>query len=398
MWNRRKQWMHRMSISERRKNGRRNKLAPLFPLLPPVHSVRGPLCVLLAAALIILNPQAVLACGGCFKLPYQSLLEKVERGDRVVVAHSTGTTGVTWKIDRVIKGRKANGDERIRADELSLKSRSNFHGTRLLTWNQVFDTWTIEAPANRELIDFLVRGLALPAKPGELMPIRQQAGQLRFFLPYLEDPDRHIADSTHSKLSGAPYAALQELASDLDADQLQTWIDDQSSAQNNRVALSVVLLGICGDQREADLVRKWIEQTSGGSHSAYITALLTAHVELNGEDAVRFLEKAYIQNRDRTLGELIAAVDALRTHGQAGTRISRERIKTSLRLLLRERPPLAELVIDDFARWQDWSIAPRLMQIHAGGKQPWNNALILKYMEACPLPNAKRFVENADTP
>ena len=36
-------------------------------------------------------------------------------------------------------------------------------------------------------------------------------------------------------------------------------------------------------------------------------------------------------------------------------------------LLLRERAPLAETVIEDFARWEDWRIAPRLMEIHAGG-------------------------------
>jgi hypothetical protein len=54
---------------------------------------------------------------------------------------------------------------------------------------------------------------------------------------------------------------------------------------------------------------------------------------------------------------------------------------------------LAETIIEDFARWEDWSVAPKLMQIHAGGQQPWNNAMITKYLEACPLPAAKQFVK-----
>jgi hypothetical protein len=225
------------------------------------------------------------------------------------------------------------------------------------------------------------------------MPIRNQAGQLRFFLPYLEHSDRQIADSTHSKLVGAPYAVLQELAADLDAEQLRTWINHQSTANNKRIPLSIVLLGICGEQQEADLVREWIEQSSKGGDPAYLAALFTAHIELGGEDAVGFIEKSYLQSRDRTLGEVLAAIDALRTHGQAGTTISRERIKASFQLLLRERPALAETIIDDFARWKDWSIASRLMDIHAGGQQPWNNAMIIKYLEACPLPTARQYVQ-----
>jgi hypothetical protein len=225
------------------------------------------------------------------------------------------------------------------------------------------------------------------------MPIRHRAEQLRFFLPYLEHADVQIADSTHAKLSGAPYAVLQELAPDLDGDQLLSWIADQPATNYKRVALSIVLLGICGDQRESDLVREWIDQSSDGGDSAYLAALFTAHLELDGEAAVRFLEESYILNRDRTLGEVIAAIDALRTHGQAQTAVSRERIKASFQLLLRERAPLAETIIEDFARWEDWSIAAKLIEIYAGGKQPWNNAMIIKYLEACPLPEAKRFLE-----
>jgi hypothetical protein len=28
-----------------------------------------------------------------------------------------------------------------------------------------------------------------------------------------------------------------------------------------------------------------------------------------------------------------------------------------------------------------------------GGQHPWNNALIIKYLKACPLPEAAKFVK-----
>lgn len=116
---------------------------------------------------------------------------------------------------------------------------------------------------------------------------------------------------------------------------------------------------------------------------------------MKGEDAVRFVEVSYIQSRDRKLGEVLAAIDGLRTHGQAGTTIPRERIKASFQLLLRERPQLAETIVDDFALREDWSIAPRLMEIYSAGEQPWNDALIVKYLEACPLPATQQFLNNS---
>jgi hypothetical protein len=84
-------------------------------------------------------------------------------------------------------------------------------------------------------------------------------------------------------------------------------------------------------------------------------------------------------------------------HGQAENTISCDRIKASFHLLVRERPSLAELVINECKRWKDWSLAPKLMELYAGGNQPWNNSLILEYLSARPLASAKDFLNRAST-
>ena len=33
------------------------------------------------------------------------------------------------------------------------------------------------------------------------------------------------------------------------------------------------------------------------------------------------------------------------------------------------------------------------MELHAGGKQAWNNNLIVGYLEACPLPAAQKYLQ-----
>ena len=104
------------------------------------------------------------------------------------------------------------------------------------------------------------------------------------------------------------------------------------------------------------------------------------------------IEQQYIKDRGRSLDEITEAVSALRVHGQSPGVVSRARIQTSYHLLLRERAPLAELIVDDCARWEDWSVAPQLMAIYASGQQPWNNTLIMNYLHACPLDSVKTFL------
>ena len=67
----------------------------------------------------------------------------------------------------------------------------------------------------------------------------------------------------------------------------------------------------------------------------------------------------------------------------------RDRVLASLRLLLAE-PKLADLVIADLARWQDWSVVDRLTELFetATADNIFVREPIVNYMRACPLPEA----------
>ena len=242
------------------------------------------------ALLAILVPAEASACGGCYRLPYQSLLEKVERGDRVVVAQPSDPNGTTWVIDRTIKGGAANASETIQIDKQLGRSTTNTSGSHILIWSRTFNSWTNEARANEELAEFLSVAASLSTPQRLPLPVRQQAQRLRFFLPYLEHADAKIADSTHARIAGAPYAVLKEVAADLDRDKLLVWIENHSAAINTRVALFVTLLGLCGNEQDARQIKNWIDQTHTGGEVSYLTALLTAHIEMEGDQAVSFIE------------------------------------------------------------------------------------------------------------
>ena len=80
---------------------------------------------------------------------------------------------------------------------------------------------------------------------------------------------------------------------------------------------------------------------------------------------------------------------ALRFLGEESQSVPRDRVLASLRLLLAE-PKLADLVIADLARWQDWSVIDRLVELFekAEADNIFVREPIVNYLRACPLPQA----------
>ena len=62
--------------------------------------------------------------------------------------------------------------------------------------------------------------------------------------------------------------------------------------------------------------------------------------------------------------DVFSAIAALRFHGTEGDKVSRQRIVAALRHVL-DRPKMADMVIPDLARWEDWSVLDRLVVILA---------------------------------
>jgi hypothetical protein len=85
---------------------------------------------------------------------------------------------------------------------------------------------------------------------------------------------------------------------------------------------------------------------------------------------------------------------ALRFLGQESDVVSKERLMVGLRYML-DRPQLADLVIADLARWQDWSVMDKLVTLfkQADDESSWVRVPVVNYLRACPKPEAKKYLE-----
>jgi len=63
-----------------------------------------------------------------------------------------------------------------------------------------------------------------------------------------------------------------------------------------------------------------------------------------------------------------------------------------------ERPDLADLIIPDLARYEDWSQADKLFTLYKSSdeKSSWVRVPVITYLRVCPLPKAKELLQECE--
>jgi hypothetical protein len=250
--------------------------------------------------------------------------------------------------------------------------------------------WSSPVRVSDRAVDYLRKLGDLPEKGPE---------RLAFFQEHLEDEDETLARDAYDEFAIAPYADVRGIKETMDPAQLLEWIESPK-VQANRRRLYATMLGVCGSKDDAARIRRLLagegltaEQLEARSG---LDALIACYVALEGPPALDLVDRLFLDRstadgtpREVPFTETYAAVMALRFLGEESDLVPRERVLASLRLLLQE-PKLADLVIADLARWQDWSVIDRLVTLfkEAQADNIFVREPIVNYLRACPLPEA----------
>jgi len=225
--------------------------------------------------------------------------------------------------------------------------------------------------------------------------------RLAFFMKHLEDEDGPLARDAYDEFAVAPYEDVKGLEDRMDPARLLAWIEDPK-VQANRRRLYATMLGVCGSEADAERIAAILAGKGPAAEQAEVRggldALIACYVALRGEAALDLVDELFLargaREQDIPFTETYAAVMALRFLGEESDLVPRERVLASLRLLLDE-PKLADLVIADLARWEDWSVRDRLVTIFKDASKDniFVREPIVNYLRACPLPEAAAAVE-----
>ncbi|MFM7108623.1 MAG: hypothetical protein ACKOZU_08510 [Planctomycetaceae bacterium] len=253
--------------------------------------------------------------------------------------------------------------------------------------------WSSPIPVSDRAVAYLEKLADLPEKGPE---------RLAFFMDHLEDADETLARDAYDEFAVAPYADVKGLKPRMDPAKLLGWIENPK-VQANRRRLYATMLGVCGGAQDAArierlLVGEGLSPDEAEARSG-LDALIACVVALRGPEALDLVDRLFLDRKSRSIpfAETYAAVMALRFLGEESDLVPRDRVLASLRLLLAE-PKLADLVIADLARWQDWTVIDRLVTLfkEASADSIFVREPVVNYLRACPLPEAAAAVRELE--
>ena len=301
-------------------------------------------------------------------------------------AQTTGVDDVpraTFIVDKVLKGEKfVKRDIEFQAIYFGEAKP----GTKFLLYgaSQPKPEWGTPIEMSPALEKYLDVVLALPEDRGE----RALAMQ-----PYMLDEDSMVRQDAYNEFATTEYKDLQRVSKQFDLNQIRENLKNLDH-EDSLLALNYTLLGICGGPEDLPMLEGRL-LAKDDLERKRLDALLGCYLMLKGEAGLPLVEQQFVETdlKAQNFSRLYRVLLALRFHGDDGKSVSKDKIAPVLRKFL-DYPKYADLVIPDLARWQDWTVADRVMELYRDKENmaPFVRDPAAKYMRLCPLPVAEGYL------
>ena len=182
-----------------------------------------------------------------------------------------------------------------------------------------------------------------------------------YFMRYLADAERPIRQLAYLEVGRASYDTIREADRFVPAGQLRAFLADPQYLEWR--ALYILLLGVDAKPREEEAIRAALANRAKFDYRLNLSAWATPLIEIDGEEAVGWLEASYLGAPDRAPGEVLEIVKALSVHGARKRSGLRERISKSYAVLIQTHPSLAGWAARDLTAWNDWRFADVLAEL-----------------------------------
>lgn len=353
-----------------------------------------------AIVALLLPAVALVAAGIAWACPFCSavsmtLTEEINAADAAVIARLAGEqpeeaeledgrsrpVKVKFDIVEVLKGKELlEGTEQI---EVLYFGQDDAKPEFLITGiDPQALSWATPIGLSERAGEYVRQLSSLPESGGD---------RLAFFQEYFEDEDPLLAADAYDEFAKAPYADVKDLRDRMHHDKLIAWIQDPEVTASHR-RLYLTMLGVCGSEEDVDVLEQMITSDDRQMKTA-LDAIVACYLTLKGPDGLPLVEDRFLKNMEAEYTDIYAVIMALRFHGQEEDIIPKERLVKALGHML-DRPQYADLVIPDLARWEDWSVMERLVELfkNADEDSSWVRVPVINYLRACPLEEAETYL------
>ncbi|WP_339747545.1 hypothetical protein [uncultured Rubinisphaera sp.] len=412
-------------------------------------AVRIMVMIAFCVMLVSITSNQAISCPFC-NAPQLTLAEQIAQSDAAVIAEWTkgtppdfdsGTPGnTTYRIENIIKSPDTNAvtiDQMIVLKEyypgeagqfsLIVGSQDLSVSTRLLekrlkvgsfgltpvedptqvpvlipvsfTTSTTELNWLSPLDISKEGFEYVINA------PG---PENDPQKRLQYYVNFLEAKDPLIADDAYAEFANAPYDTIAAVRDSFPKQKIRHWVFSEETSVT-RLGLYGLLLGLCGDNSDiAPLKEKVVSNDE--DFRLGIDGVMAGYLLLAGEEGLNVLEETKLKPSLKSpspvpFSETFATLQSLKFLWEyAPGTVEKERLRSSMRILL-QHPDLADLVIIDLARWEDWSLLPKLKEMY--GSEPYDvpaiKRAIVGYLIACekqrpmdPATEVPQFVVSAE--
>ena len=244
-------------------------------------------------------------------------------------------------------------------------------------------SWSTPVKATDRVFEYLQEIQKLPESGVE---------RLVFLQDYFEDKEKILAFDAYDEFAAAPYSDLLEMKEQMKREKLLEFIKSPKTTVDRR-RLYFTMLGVCGQPEDATMLEGLIKSDSR-KQQAGLDALVGCYLTLVGKKGLPLISEKFLANKKADYVDLTNVMDALRFHAAETDVLPIDEIVPVVRTVL-DHPEHADIVIEDLARWGDWTVMKKLVKRfkEQDESSTWERVPIFAYMLECPKPEAAKYLE-----
>jgi len=245
------------------------------------------------------------------------------------------------------------------------------------------DPYRGEPIKSASVVEYLKKALTLDAKDSD--------GNLAFFFRYLDDADPKIAADAFLEFAKTNDNDVAHAARKLSPEKLRTWLKAPDTPVE-RIGLYAMLLGACGKDTDAALLRDLLDRKEA-RYTGAADGLMAGYVRLKPREGWEQVLSILGDGR-KSLTLRLCMVRTLRFYHGSQPKESRANVLKGLELLLRQGE-LADLAVEDLRQWKMWDLTRDVLGLYGkrGLDAPLMKRAILRYALDCTrTPEVAKFL------
>jgi hypothetical protein len=291
-------------------------------------------------------------------------------------------------IEKVLKGSKILGDrEVLTLPRYIPKTKSKYLVFCNLLKDKIDPYRGVEVFRGGDIVGYLKGNLALNGK--------SVRARLQYCFQYLDSRETEIALDAYREFARADYQDCRSLARNLPADKLARWLKDRKTP-SNRIGLFALLLGDCGKEQHAALLRKLLDNRAKRAATG-VDGMLVAYTILKPTAGWAYLRDQVLARPDKEFQLRYAGLRAVQFFWDIRQDVVKKKDLLAGACLLLDQADVADYVIEDLRKWHCWQVSDKVLAV--ARKESHNVRMIhralLRYALSCPskYPRAAEFVK-----